>query len=389
MGLLCLLFGGQFFLTPGYAQVNDTCTIPEDDGSYRFHPPGDGIEEYFPINTENEDPVNILIIPAQYSNDAYEHCSEVLGGVNTTSGKPNMGSANYAADCANLSEDGWNTGDFQSGTDDQSLEWPADLPDIPDTEDRQRQRPTWMNSLVDPPGGGITDGSLTDYYNKMSNGRFELRGHVLDYVYVPEHTFLEYENGDPGLFSDGAVRLTHEIISYVIQEPGSIDLTDQSVWDTYTNSEGNNRQPDNKFDMIVLLFRQSHIGDISTEVNANNWSTLGSEESDAFDVSPLTVGNMSIVNGFHAGSGVISQAFTKKGALRIIAHEIGHRQFGAYHTDPASGGVLLPSSEKLIVHSMILEDSSYAKPVSEQRNYSKRASKKGGMAVFSHVSGRV
>jgi hypothetical protein len=98
----------------------------------------------------------------------------------------------------------------------------------------------------------------------------------------------------------------------VIQEPGSIDLTDQSVWDTYTNSEGNNRQPDNKFDMIVLLFRQSHIGDISTEVNANNWSTLGSEESDAFDVSPLTVGNMSIVNGFHAGSGVISQAFTKK-----------------------------------------------------------------------------
>ena len=323
--------------TPIFSQDN-TCEIPEIEDQFSYTPPGSGVAERFPINTQGQGSINVLIIPVQHQDEDFEHCGQILGGVNQTSGKPNMGSGQpHSTNCVNRTGEGWTIGDYQSGSDHSSIEWPADLPDL-DKSGHQRQRPAWMGGLIDAPGTStITPGSLTDYYHQMSNGRFNLRGAVLDYVVIPDNPIQHYiDISDSG--GNGAITLSQEIISYAINQPGSLDLTDQSIWDTYTNGSGDTRVADDRFDMIVLLFRSSHLAEINPlpALNANNYTSLGSDSQTTFSLG-ISAGNMDIVDGVIGGSGVSTQALSKKAALRIIAHEIGHRQYGLYHTDPRNG----------------------------------------------------
>lgn len=67
---------------------------------------------------------------------------------------------------------------LQSWTDDPVTEWPANLPAGPDSL-HTRHLPCWANDIVDAPlDSTITDGSMTDLYNRVSNGKLNFRGHV-------------------------------------------------------------------------------------------------------------------------------------------------------------------------------------------------------------------
>src|SRR5690606_1241940 len=55
-------------------------------------------------------------------------------------------------------------------------------------------------------------------------------------------------------------------------------------------------------------------------------------ELNAFASEPVELGGMKVIDNLTSGSGIITRALTRKQAVRIIAHEIGHRQFGFYHT---------------------------------------------------------
>ena len=106
----------------------------------------------------------------------------------------------------------------------------------------------------------------------------------------------------------------------------------------HTNGYGTNLTADRNFDMIILLYRFSPL-------NSGSIPELAGSRADAItslgyyngyngtdSLETLKLGDLSVLDNFTSGSGVTCQAITKKSALTIIAHEIGHRQFGLYHT---------------------------------------------------------
>ena len=46
----------------------------------------------------------------------------------------------------------------------------------------------------------------------------------------------------------------------------------------------------------------------------------------------MTLGGLRVIDNVTSGSGITARALTRKQAVRIIAHEIGHRHFGLFHT---------------------------------------------------------
>lgn len=316
----------------------------------------------FPV----EGDVNALFIFVQHKNNFYEDCKEFLG-YDSVNGLPITNGVDYTL-CSNrpvyettncISGHTWpryqdDKYGFQSYTDDPVTEWPANLPPGPDSL-HTRHLPCWANGFIDPPESSqITEGSMTDFYNRVSNGKLNFRGHVWPYTYIPENDW-QYYRDNPGNFQNGMVRLSHEIISYVNNNPYHLDFT-APYWDNYTNGFGSTVVPndsiaDGIFDMVVLVFRFSKMGSIFNNpnnipqpplsyFNATAIASLGTYTSisDGFqppgaNLDTLKLGNFRVIddNNF-AGSGVISSAYDKLKAIRITAHELGHRHFGFGHT---------------------------------------------------------
>ena len=340
---------GIFLITirVSYGQ-EEMCALPEEsfDMMAKQMDLGDAeAENNFPTSGT----VNALIIFVQHQNDDYEDCKELTGY--SSLGVPTFSSSTYTNDCENRSGDSWQPGGYQSWTDDATSEWPVDLPAGPDA-DHTRELPDWAEDLIDPPGStSFTEGSLSDFYNKVSNGALTLTGEVWDYVYIPDTTSHVYDT-DRLPFDNGALKLSREIIEYVDDNRHGINL-DASHWDLYTNGDGSDSDPDGNFDMIILVYRFSHL-QLMTDDNsvpgqsipADNITSLGdfsnNPNMDRLAPSPLQslqLGSYNVRDNTINGSGVITNAQTQKAALRIIGHEIGHRQFGLYHTDDVDGDI--------------------------------------------------
>ncbi len=263
----------------------------------------------------------------QHRDDTYEHCEEE----STSRG------VDYKTYCL-LTIPG-----YSSWTNNPVTEWPANLP--LDEAGETRALPRWANQLIDAPDGStLSEGSLTQYYSKMSRGKFTLRGYVYPRVYVPKHEARAYQDSAP--FDTGGVRLSHEILSYIKKNPRGLNLTPE-YFDRYRNGT-NQLGSDGIFDAIILVFRFSKFRDVfgSKLPTGSAITSLGaaplvgdpnSPSYNAFAPSPVTLGGMKVIDNLVSGSGVTVAALTRKDALRIIAHEWGHRQFGQYHVGEYRG----------------------------------------------------
>ncbi|BBM68472.1 hypothetical protein [Rhodothermus marinus] len=300
---------------------------------------------HFPVTGQ----VNVLFILARFRDDNYEHCAEITGYDAT--GYPIFEERNYQAFCANRNGDSFEVGGFQSWTDDPATEWPVATGDP--SRDRQvynaheHELPEWAKGtrLIDPPGvTSITPGSLTDFYHRMSGGQLDVRGYVWPRVYVTEYGQDHYKadsiDSQARFFVNGAAAASYEIITYVRDHPHGIPLANSSLWDRYTNGQGDNLTPDGKFDMIVILWRFSKF-DFSSrpeERDKSSITSLGSTSSsgDGFarvnNGQGLWIHDLQVIDNTTAGSGIIGAAHTHKGAIAITVHELGHRHFGLYHT---------------------------------------------------------
>lgn len=274
--------------------------------------------------------VNALIVLVQTQEDTFEHCAELTGY--DESGVPVFNPVTYAR-CAERPgrRDQWMAGGLQSWTDDPRTEWPVHLPRV----DRHRRLlPYWAQGsrLIDPPRSEqVTQGSLTDVYQTFSKGAFALRGYVYPYVYVHDAPESAYHN-NPAPFPNSVVKMAHEVISFVQTHPADLPLNDATLWDTYTNGQGENRKPDGVFDMIILVYRFNSFRQIIQGSGISSFGT--SDGSDGFEAAPLQIGTLNVQEGYPNGSGVIAHGTSLKEAERVIVHEIGHRYYGG-HTNSA------------------------------------------------------
>ncbi|MEM1094958.1 MAG: T9SS type A sorting domain-containing protein [Bacteroidota bacterium] len=294
-----------------------------------------------------EGTVNALVIFVQHKDNSYRDCKRFDGWTSAGLVVASTAGVSYDVNCAGQS-DSWTINEYQSWTEDPSTEWPANLPfeTIGTDTDKARQLPAWANTVIDLPGTTtITDGSLTDFYNRMSNGRLNLRGRVWPHTYIPDEARAWYDsNRTP--YRNGAVKLSREVIEYVNANSEGLDFT-SSEWDLYTNGDGTDLVSDGRFDMVIMVFRGLSLTTIArddfppnpTGPQPNNVTSLGSPLffGDAFtptsSESPLMLGSYQVIDNTYSGSGILNTAYTRKSAIRIIAHELGHRHFDLRHTD--------------------------------------------------------
>ncbi|MCH8569653.1 MAG: T9SS type A sorting domain-containing protein [Balneolales bacterium] len=347
--ILFLFAGGG--VEAQYFNNDDICAMVADESelmSFSY------AEKRFPV----EGDVNALFIFVQHKNDVFEACKQ-FEGFDSESGLPLISADTTYSICQNrpilestscipghtlnrLADDKFG---LQSSTDDPLTEWPHNLPAGPDSL-HTKLLPCWATDIIDPPlSSQITEGSMTDLYRRVSNGKLNFRGHVWPYTYIPEYNWDHYRDyTDPNIFPNGMVRLSHEIISYVNQNPHGLDFT-ADYWDNYTNGQGDTvGEPDGVFDMIVLVYRFSNLKSI-TNIDGSAIASLGvnSTVGNSFsNAGGLQLGDFDVIDNTHSGSGVISQAQSKIAALRITAHEIGHRHFGLNHTQNGIGSNTRP-----------------------------------------------
>ena len=287
------------------------------------------IAKRFPIQGE----INALIVFAQFKDDNNEDC-RTFDGYNAD-GEPTFTIEPYA-NCENRGSDSWQVGGYQSISDDPVSEWPADLPNV---DTYRRQLPAWAAGLIDIPNSTtITEGSLTDIYNRYSNEKFRLRGRIWPYTYRMQQNQSWY-NPNKGMFENGGVKASHEILTYVKNNNEGISFYGTSMWDQYTNGNGGSSSGDNKFDMIIIVYRTASLLILGADTRGNALTSLGASghTGNSFASAPIFLGSYEVIDNDYSGSGVICSGFSKKVIQQCIMHEIGHRQFGLYHTGEHGG----------------------------------------------------
>ncbi len=239
-------------------------------------------------------------------------------------------------------------GDFAT---DPETEWPADWSLGP-----ERRLPAWaagerLLARPETPPEAFDSGSLSAFYRIMSHGRFTLSGYVYPRVYVPRHPPAWY-HANRGALQNGAARLAHEALTsaelqdYLARNPDGWDL---GRLDTYRNG-ANAYAPDGVLDLVVLVHRDAALPELRRLPNGarsrgGSITSLGVDaewrpgspdyrlpDVDGFASEPVRLAGLRVVDNLASGSGLTVQALTRKAAVRIIAHELGHRQFGLYHT---------------------------------------------------------
>ncbi len=263
---------------------------------------------------------------------------------------PNRGVVNAFVIFVQHADDPDYSGEFGS---DPETEWPVDHSLGPD-----RLLPAWAegNKLLSPPGTSpeeFDEGSLSAFYHQMSHGRFTITGYVYPKVYIPKHP-IEWYHENRGAFQNGASRRSHEILTsdeiqaYLNENPDGLDLR---ALDTYRNGTFSYMNGgDGIFDLIILIDRNTTLprlrrDDAGKSIGGSSITSLGIDnevrkdfvdytntQSDGFASDPVVLGGMRVIDNLTSGSGVLTYAQTRKQAVRIIAHEIGHRHFGFYHT---------------------------------------------------------
>ncbi|TVQ15877.1 MAG: hypothetical protein EA364_01025 [Balneolaceae bacterium] len=284
----------------------------------------------FPITGD----INALIVFVQRKDNHFEDCRSVTGFNELN--EPLFNDRVPYQRCAERPgmTDSWDPRGVQSFTDNPLAEWPAGLPDS--SARGFRQLPAWATGIIDAPGSDdITFGSLTDIYHRYSNGTFNFRGKVWPYTYIPEHNTPWYEE-NRGTMPNGLAKLNSEVIRFVDEHHKALgfDITPE-VFDRYTNGRGDMMVPDGNFDMVIIVYRFSGFDRLmSRHRSASAIAHLG-----GIGDRELTLGGMTVTDNpqsgswWENGSGIVANGFSQKMVMTVIMHEIGHRQFGGYHTN--------------------------------------------------------
>lgn len=235
---------------------------------------------------------------------------------------------------------------------DPSTEWPHDRSLGPD-----RRLPHWAEAgrLVAPPGtppASFAPASASAFYHTMSHGHFRLTGYVYPRVLHPQHP-ADWYHPQRGGFANGSVRLAHELLTsdemqrYLTDNPDGLDL---GAFDRFRNGTAE-RTPDGVFDLVIVVHRDEILPRLRRSRNGRplggtSLTSFGADtewrpahgvdyrlaDADGFAAEPVTLGGLRVIDNMTGGSGVTVRAVSHKQAVRLIAHELGHRHFGLYHT---------------------------------------------------------
>ena len=214
-------------------------------------------------------------------------------------------------------------------------EFPDDSYDVNNSRWVKGQSPTNMNNWVDATWStNPTQGSLTHYFNDMSNNNLKITGKEIHAI--APHTRNEYYSMSP-------IKRRGAIQKEIIQQ---IDITeDFSVYDNWGLVADYNQTntPDGKVDMIVFVWRNTYQDDdsyVSSLDFGNNYGDLGWVPTYYVD------GGARYVNTYNWGSGVSVRGYlqTEKylDPFRLVTHEFAHYLLGGndMHNGYAFWGLL-------------------------------------------------
>lgn len=207
-------------------------------------------------------------------------------------------------------------------------EFPDDRHDTTNTRWVKGQTPQNMTNWVDQTwSSNPTQGSLTHYFNEMSQNQFHFTGKTV-HVVAP-HSRKWYKTN---------TKYRGEINKELIQSlDATEDFSDYDNWDLL-NPYSHDNNPDNIVDMIIMIYR--NVGTDST----GYYSDLGFATNYA-DVggSTFTVegGTITVKTSFEGsgstpyGSGVTINGYFHQDPFRVTIHEFAHYLLG--HNDMHNG----------------------------------------------------
>lgn len=204
-------------------------------------------------------------------------------------------------------------------------EFPDDNYDVNNSRWVKGQTPTNMNNWVDATWStNPTQGSLTHYFNDMSNNKLKVTGKEI-HVIAP-HSRSDYLT----IYgSTSAWQRRGQIQKEIIQQ---IDVTeDFSVYDNWDliSDYSHSNVPDGKVEMIIFVWRNTFQDDNTYATSlgfGNNYGDLGW-------ISTYTVdGGARSVNTYNWGSGVTIRGYLQTGKyldpFRLVVHEFSHYLLG-------------------------------------------------------------
>ncbi|MBZ0180455.1 MAG: fibronectin type III domain-containing protein, partial [Melioribacteraceae bacterium] len=207
-------------------------------------------------------------------------------------------------------------------------EFPDDNYDINNPRWVKGQAPTNMNNWVDLTWStNPTQGSLTHYFNDMSNNKLKITGKVIHFI--APHSRSEYYSMTPR-------KMRGDIQKDIIQE---IDITeDFSAYDNWSlvSDYTHSNVPDEKVEMIIFVWRNTYQDDPSYATSlgfGNNYGDLGWIGTFPVD------GGARYVDTYNWGSGVSIRGYLQTNKyldpFRLVVHEFSHYLLG--HNDMHNG----------------------------------------------------
>lgn len=211
-------------------------------------------------------------------------------------------------------------------------EFPDDSYDVSNSRWVKGQAPLNMNNWVDPSWStSPTQGSLTHYFNDMSNNKLKVTGKEIHFITsYSRDEYLAIYSGTPAQQRRGKIQ--KDIIQEIdINE----DFSNYDNWDLvsdYTHSD----TPDGKVEMIIFVWRNTFQDNSSYELSlgfGNNYGDLG-----CIGTFPVD-GGARYVDTQNWGSGVsirgYLQTYKYLDPFRLVVHEFAHYLLG--HNDMHNG----------------------------------------------------
>ena len=184
-------------------------------------------------------------------------------------------------------------------------------------------KPYWANDIIKPNTSNIGNSNITAYYRDASFGKFMVIGDVYPDLYIFQHPSTYYHPD------------SNKHIGYATKELLlSIDRNvDFSLYDKFDpediDDDGNLREPDNRVDFVLIVFRFFKGTDPYT---GSGFAALGGSNKKFDNINDeITTDENMIISADFPGSGAIATQLTPWG-YNISVHELGHYLFN-WHRD--------------------------------------------------------
>lgn len=185
--------------------------------------------------------------------------------------------------------------------------------------------PVWANSIVNKTTElSFSEANLTDYFYKMSQGKFFLYGDVYPKVVIPLQEQSKYKS---------IKEVNDEVIKRIDSE---VDFSQYDNWSKNKNGKYVN-EPDGKVDVLFLVYR-----DFKDRLFFNNgWTGIAhlylTNNYTTNDGVEIATGRLDKGSGIQIRAGKHGFNYIKY----ILAHEFGHLLFGAGHIENVTNLALM------------------------------------------------